>query len=100
MLGYFANYNNNKIVMTIIQALLLLIICIAFYKKDKQNKHIIFILGGALGNIFDRFSYGFIIDFIDIHYLDKHWYIFNLADIYILIGVIISILYIKKIKIN
>jgi signal peptidase II len=49
---------------------------------------VIFILGGALSNLIDRYRYGCVIDFIDI----KIWPIFNLADIFITIGAIIVIL--------
>lgn len=44
------------------------------------------ILGGALGNVFDRFSYGFVVDFIDVHWHNHHWYTFNIADAAITCG--------------
>ena len=50
------------------------------------------ILGGALGNIFDRIYYSSVIDFIDISYNNYHWFIFNVADIFITIGVVCLIL--------
>ncbi len=46
------------------------------------------ILAGALGNIYDRLIFGAVIDFISLHGFGYHWYIFNLADIWISIGVI------------
>ena len=49
------------------------------------------ILGGALGNIFDRLYYSSVIDFIDIVYNNYHWFIFNVADIFITLGVIMLI---------
>jgi len=49
------------------------------------------ILGGALGNIFDRLMYKAVPDFIDFHVGDFHWFIFNVADIFITIGVIFVI---------
>ena len=49
------------------------------------------ILGGALGNLFDRIYYGYVIDFIDFHIHSWHWYTFNLADSFITIGAIMSI---------
>ena len=49
------------------------------------------VLGGALGNVFDRIRYGFVIDFIDVHVMyegkDHHWPTFNVADIAICVGV-------------
>lgn len=46
------------------------------------------ILGGALGNLFDRFRLGKVIDFIDIGIKNLRWYTFNLADAYIVIGIL------------
>ena len=51
-----------------------------------------FILAGAFGNILDRLINGFVIDFIYVHYKDFYWPAFNLADIYITIGVFIILL--------
>lgn len=46
------------------------------------------ILGGSLGNLFDRFYYNSVPDFIDLHYKSFHWFTFNIADIFIAIGII------------
>lgn len=46
------------------------------------------ILGGSLGNLFDRFYYNSVPDFIDFHYKSFHWFTFNIADIFITIGII------------
>ena len=46
------------------------------------------ILGGSLGNLFDRIYYYAVPDFIDLHVGNYHWYIFNIADIFITIGII------------
>ena len=46
------------------------------------------ILGGALGNLFDRYYYGSVPDFIDLHYANFHWFTFNIADIFITIGIV------------
>ena len=55
------------------------------------------ILGGSLGNIFDRLYYAAVVDFIDIHINNIHWFIFNIADIFITLGVtmLISIEFLK-----
>ena len=50
------------------------------------------ILGGALGNVFDRIFYKAVPDFIDFHIENYHWFIFNVADIFISLGVIFMIL--------
>jgi len=49
------------------------------------------IFGGSLGNIFDRLYYSAVVDFIDIHINNIHWFIFNFADIFITVGVILLI---------
>ena len=46
------------------------------------------IIGGSLGNLFDRIYYYAVPDFIDIHLGNFHWFIFNVADIFITIGII------------
>ena len=55
------------------------------------------IVGGSLGNLFDRIKYYAVPDFIDIHIGDFHWFIFNVADIFITIG-IIGLIYVEIFK--
>lgn len=50
------------------------------------------ILSGAIGNLIDRAVLGFVIDFIDLHYQDFYWPVFNVADVVITLGVILLIL--------
>ena len=57
-----------------------------------QKYSLLMILGGALGNVFDRILYKSVPDFIDFHINEFHWFIFNVADIFITIGVICMIL--------
>ena len=56
------------------------------------------ILGGGFGNVFDRLYYGSVVDFIDLNYNNFHWFIFNVADMFITIGILILIIseFIKK----
>ena len=56
--------------------------------KDYRIYFFLIILGGSLGNLFDRVYYFAVPDFIDINYKDFHWFIFNVADIFISIGII------------
>ena len=56
-----------------------------------QKYGLIMIFGGSIGNIFDRLFYSSVPDFIDIHFNNFHWFIFNVADIFITLGVLILI---------
>ena len=60
------------------------------------------IIGGSLGNLFDRIYYYAVPDFIDLHLSNYHWFIFNVADIFITVGIIglISVELLKKEKIS
>ena len=58
-------------------------------KSDKLAYSII--IGGAFGNFYDRLVYNAVPDFIDLHYNNFHWFTFNLADIFITIGIFIFI---------
>jgi len=61
--------------------------------KTKKSEKLAFmmIFGGSMGNIFDRLYYSSVPDFIDIHFNNFHWFIFNVADIFITFGVILLI---------
>ena len=76
--------------------LIILVIAGVFYmfikSKGFEKYALIMILGGALGNVFDRIFYKAVPDFIDFHINNFHWFIFNLADIFITLGVIFMIL--------
>jgi len=60
------------------------------------------LIGGSLGNLFDRIYYYAVPDFIDLHLGDYHWFIFNVADIFITVGIIglILIELLKKEKVS
>ena len=51
------------------------------------------IIGGALGNFFDRIYYNSVPDFIDFHFKDFHWFTFNVADIFISLGILILLIF-------
>tara|TARA_B100000989_G_scaffold279595_1_gene242338 strand:+ start:4501 stop:5013 length:513 start_codon:yes stop_codon:yes gene_type:complete len=69
-----------------------LIIYLVFKIKDIRRYFFLIVLGGSLGNLYDRLFYNAVPDFIDIHFGGLHWFIFNFADIFISIGVICLIL--------
>ena len=70
----------------------IVIIYILIKINDFRRYFFSIILGGSLGNLFDRLVYNAVPDFIDFHIGNLHWFIFNLADIFITIGVICLIL--------
>ena len=83
-------YNLISIIIAIVIFLLLFMI---IKSKGLKRFLLIFILGGAIGNFYDRLVYKAVPDFIDFHINDFHWFIFNIADIFISIGVFFVILY-------
>ncbi len=62
------------------------------WRKDSYTYIFALILGGALGNLFDRAIYYAVPDFIDLHIGNFHWPVFNISDIFITLGIIILIL--------
>ena len=86
---------NEQFYYNIITLIIILItfVVLFFAIKSSSVEKIGFsmIFGGSLGNIFDRLYYGSVVDFIDFHINNIHWFIFNIADIFISLGVIILI---------
>jgi len=73
--------------------IVILILFIVGVKYDQKNGYFyMIIIGGALGNLFDRIYYYSVPDFIDFHLGDFHWFVFNVADIFITIGIICLII--------
>ena len=78
--------------LTIIICLIILIIIWLMLKSEGFEKiSFLLIIGGSLGNIYDRFYYSAVPDFIDIHFNNYHWFIFNVADIFITLGIVFLI---------
>ena len=77
----------------------LIILWMVIRTKGLEKLAFMVVFGGSLGNIFDRLYYSSVPDFIDIHFGDFHWFIFNVADIFITIGVLLLIyleIFLKK----
>ena len=97
---------NNEVYYNIITLVIVIVTLIVFVMMIKsagiQKYRFMMVFGGSLGNIFDRLYYSSVPDFIDIHVGNFHWFIFNVADIFISIGIFclisIEILNKKKIK--
>ena len=81
----------NLITFTIGFVILFLIYIFLISQKLEKISYSI-IIGGALGNFYDRLVFNAVPDFIDIHYKNFHWFTFNVADIFISIGILFFIL--------
>ena len=90
------------ILTTVIAIINLVLIFFLFKTKGTYAYLFALIIGGSLGNLFDRIYYYAVPDFIDIHLGDFHWFIFNVADIFVTAGIIgfIFIELFKKEKIS
>ena len=76
-------------IITIFIGLVLLVLFWILFTSDRFDKYIFsFIIGGAIGNFYDRLTLKAVPDFIDIHYNNFHWFTFNIADIFITLGII------------
>ena len=82
----------NTITALIIAINIVIVFMIIFSLSFKRYS-LILVLGGSLGNLFDRMYYSAVPDFIDFHIKDFHWFIFNVADIFISVGIILLIFY-------
>ena len=79
--------------LTVIISIVILIIFIMIIKNNGFKRYsLVMILGGAIGNLYDRVFYRAVPDFIDFHIGEFHWFVFNIADIFITLGVIFMIL--------
>ena len=92
LLAFDNSFSYNSLTGLII-LITILIIYFIFKTNGIEKYSFLMILGGSLGNIFDRIFYSSVPDFIDIHYDNFHWFIFNVADIFITFGVLILISY-------
>ena len=81
-----------NLITTLIVIINLIILYLVFIYKDLRAYFFLMILGGSLGNLFDRLYYGSVPDFIDINIWEYHWFIFNVSDIFITLGVICLII--------
>ena len=74
--------------VTLFISIVILILFFMLYKAEKLNRvALIMVIGGATGNFFDRIYYSAVPDFVEIYYKSFHWFIFNVADIFITLGV-------------
>jgi len=93
---------NNEVYYNLVTLFIIIVTLVVFFLMTKsiglEKYGFMMVFGGSLGNIFDRLYYSSVPDFIDIHFNNFHWFIFNVADIFITLGVIVLIYseFIKK----
>ena len=76
-------------VITGIIIIICIVVMVMIYNSNGfKNFSLILVLGGALGNLFDRMYYSAVPDFIDFHINGFHWFVFNVSDIFITLGII------------
>lgn|SRR3989338_7542220 len=84
----------GEVYQTYLLILMAVVLCVIvgywFYKATCYFQKFFYtlILSGAVGNIWDRYAYGAVVDFLDLHYKSYHWPAFNIADVLISLGVI------------
>ena len=83
---------NDEVIYNFITLIIIIIIMVILFMLIKstgfQRYSLLMVFGGSLGNLYDRINFLGVPDFIDFHVGSFHWFIFNVADIFITIGVI------------
>ena len=97
------NVNMIYNLITLVISLIIIIIIFMMWKNNYiQQYFLALVAGGALGNLYDRIVYTAVPDFIDLHFYGFHWFVFNVADIFITVGVfcliLVELLYNNKFK--
>ena len=91
-IGFGLFSSEDKLFYNIFTAIIIIINIVILYFALIETKiksiFLMIILGGSLGNLFDRIYYRAVPDFIDLNYEGYHWFIFNVADIFITTGII------------
>ena len=87
LLSFNESYLYN-IISLIIAIIIIVLVIMSLKSKGFKRYSLLMIIGGALGNLHDRFFFNAVPDFIDFHIGNFHWFIFNVSDIFITLGVI------------
>jgi signal peptidase II len=82
-----------NILSLIILIIVIIVIIMSLRTQGFKRYSLLMVVGGALGNLHDRIFFNAVPDFIDFHIGEFHWFIFNVADMFISLGVIFMILY-------
>ena len=92
--GLFSSETNfyYNLITLLIVLINIIILIMVIKSQDYKLLFFLMILGGSFGNLFDRIYYQAVPDFIDMHYGDFHWFVFNVADIFITLGILCLII--------
>ena len=92
--GFFSFDRNTfyNVLSAVIAFVIFILLMMAIKNSGLKRYSLLIIIGGALGNLHDRLFFSAVPDFIDFHIGDFHWFIFNVSDIFITVGVIGMIL--------
>ena len=98
--GLFSSNSSSlyNLMSLIIGSVIIILIYVGLMSEKFDKLIYSIIIGGALGNFYDRLSYKAVPDFIDLHYNNFHWFTFNVADIFITLVILVFIInnYLKK----
>ena len=98
--GAFSILNGKVSFISIVSLIVVILLIYYLIKEKKHNNYEVLsyslVLAGALGNLLNRLIYGYVIDFLDFNILGYNYPIFNLADIFIVIGIFLLIIYLIK----
>ena len=83
----FGNQLFYDLISSLIAIISLVILFLAFKNKNFSGYFFAMVFGGSIGNLYDRIKFSAVPDFIDLHYNNFHWFIFNIADIFITLGI-------------
>ncbi len=96
----------NKVIFLVVITSIVIIAMIYFLVKNKNKSKLLkwslyLVIAGAIGNLIDRVSLGFVVDFLKFHYKDVYYFpTFNLADTFVVIGTALLMLCILKGEVN
>ena len=84
----FGNQLIYNLISGLIAIISLIILFLVFKNKNYSGYFFAMVFGGSIGNLYDRIKFSAVPDFIDLHYNNFHWFIFNIADIFITLGIL------------
>ena len=91
LLSFNESFGYNLVTIIIAIVIIVLIAMLLNAKKFKRFA-LLCVIGGALGNFYDRVVFNAVPDFIDFHFGEFHWFIFNIADIFITVGILLLLI--------